>query len=72
MHLEDITELDILTKQGIMQICKFNRDIFVSYSHKQRDELYELFNKLLEQNIKINIPLLDDKYYRTIKVKNYF
>ena len=45
MHLEDITELDILTKQGIMQICKFNRDIFVSYSHKQRDELYELFIK---------------------------
>jgi hypothetical protein len=62
MHLEDITELDILTKQGIMQICKFNRDIFVSYSHKQRDELYELFIKLLEQNIKINIPLLDEKF----------
>ena len=72
MHLESITELDILTKQGIMQICKFNRDTFFSYSHKDREELYDMFNNLLNKNIKINIPLLDEKYFKTIKVKTYF
>ena len=65
VYLENIEELDIFKVTGLMQICKANRDIIFGYGLYSRKEFYNAFEDLLNNQIKIKIPDLEEKYYIT-------
>ena len=65
-YLESLEELDILKVTGLIEICKVNRDYICGYALYSKQDFYRTFELLLNKHIKINIPDLDEKHYKTI------
>lgn len=66
-YLESIEELDIFKVTGLIEICKVNRDYIHGYALYSKKEFYKTFEELLNKSIEINIPDLDEKYYKNIR-----
>ena len=65
-YLESLEELDIFKVIGLIEICKVNRDYIYGYALYSKEDFYRTFEGLLKKQIKIKIPDLDEKYYKTI------
>ncbi len=65
-YLENLEELDIFKVTGLIEICKVNRDYIYGYALYSKEEFYRTFEDLLNKNIRIQIPNLDERYYKTI------
>ena len=66
IFLESLEELDILKVSGLLEICKVNRDYIYGYALYSKEDFYRTFEELLNKNIRIQIPNLDERYYKTI------
>jgi hypothetical protein len=66
IFLESLEELDILKVSGLLEICKVNRDYISGYGQYSKADFYRIFADLLDKKIKIKIPDLDEKYYKTV------
>ena len=65
-YLESVEELDIFKVIGLIEICKVNRDYIYGYALYSKEDFYRTFEELLNKNIRIQIPNLDERYYKTI------
>jgi hypothetical protein len=65
-YLESLEELDIFKVIGLIEICKVNTYYIYGYALYCKDEFYRTFEELLNKNIRIQIPNLDERYYKTI------
>lgn len=65
-YLENLEELDIFKVIGLIEICKVNRDYICGYALYSKKEFYKTFEELLNKQIKVIIPDLDEKYYKSI------
>ena len=65
-YLESLEELDIFKVTGLIEICNVNRDDICGYALYSKKEFYRTFEELLNKQIKVKIPDLDEKYYKTI------
>ena len=65
--LKRLDESDIFKVTGLIEICKVNRDYIHGYALYSKKEFYRTFEELLHKQIKINIPDLDEKYYKSIR-----
>ena len=66
-YLESVEELDIFKVIGLIEICKVNRDYIYGYALYSKEDFYRTFEELLNKNIRIQIPNLDEKYYKSIR-----
>ena len=67
IFLETLEELDILKVSGLLEICKVNREYISGYGQYSKKDFYRIFQDLLNKKIKIKIPDLDEKHYKSIR-----
>ena len=67
LYLESLEELDIFKVIGLIEICKENRDYIQGYALYSKADFYRTFGDLLNKKIKIKIPNLDERYYKSIR-----
>ena len=60
-YLEKLEELEIFKVIGLIEICKANRDYIYGYALYSKEEFYRTFEELLNKNIRIHIPNLDER-----------
>ena len=65
-YLESLEELDIFKVRGLIEICNVNIDYIYGYALYSKEDFYRTFEELLNKNIRIHIPNLDERYYKTI------
>ena len=66
-YLENLEELEIFRVTGLIEICKENRDYIYGYALYSKKDLYRIFQDLLNKNVKIKIPNLDERHYKSIR-----
>ena len=64
-YLESLDELDIFKVIGLIEICKENRDYIQGYALCSKADFYRISRDLLNKKIKIKIPNLDERYYKS-------
>ena len=69
LYLESLDELDVLLVTGLIEVCKENRDFIFGYALYSRKDFYKNIEELLNKNIKIKIPVLDERHFKTIGLK---
>lgn len=69
--LQNITELDLIKTTGLVEICKYNRNMINGYWDLHRKDIIKILKFQLDHNVDITIPPLDIKHYKKIVIEGY-
>lgn len=71
-YLETISQLDNYTKKGLINIAKYNRDLFIAYNRIGKEDLVEYIEKIFQDGHKIKIPLFQEDEIIKCNYKSQF